>query len=517
LPNATSDADTLAREGIPHRYAWRVVSEHYFTNSQRHPVELLAEHYQQKFNLMLERQSNTYEAAVAEYKRRYQREPPPGFEGWFKYAQKHKSLIIDDFDSIEDSLQELRSQTPATIRNLVGSAARAGGARMFSCSSHNGKFDGSGCQWMGGEIAELLADLDAPLPDTILALNTLDEPRVLPDHESYDSVTWIDESRRSIWDRITNHCDSAQSSKYTEDAQLRDGMFSMPFVWNAVEAKDLCVHPEYSSLHGFFQSPTTFIYTRSTVPVLSPAKPSTFADILYPPPYYMGMYDEGKYNEEDDPLWETKQAKLYWAGSTTGSHAANENWRNSHRQRFVARVNQLSNESATFLTEIAPGVWNTFQSQEIFTELYDAKFTAIIQCDAPQCSQELAYFRPGDREEANSGLHYRFIFDLDGNSFSGRYYTLLASRSVVLKQTIFKEWHDERLFPWLHYVPVSLDMGELPELMRYLALTKDGAERAKSIADNGREWLRKALRKEDAGIYMYRLLLELGQLMWDGD
>jgi hypothetical protein len=56
-------------------------------------------------------------------------------------------------------------------------------------------------------------------------------------------------------------------------------------------------------------------------------------------------------------------------------------------------------------------------------------------------------------------------------------------------------------------------MGELPELMRYLALTEEGNQIAKEIADAGREWLGKALRKEDAGIYMYRLLLELGRLL----
>jgi hypothetical protein len=56
-------------------------------------------------------------------------------------------------------------------------------------------------------------------------------------------------------------------------------------------------------------------------------------------------------------------------------------------------------------------------------------------------------------------------------------------------------------------------MGELLEVMRYFTLTKRGAIMAKSIADNGRVWLRKALRKEDASVYMYRLLLELGRLL----
>jgi len=64
---------------------------------------------------------------------------------------------------------------------------------------------------------------------------------------------------------------------------------------------------------------------------------------------------------------------------------------------------------------------------------------------------------------------------------------LLGSRSVVLKQTLFKEWHDDRLVPWVHYVPVSLEMKELPKTMRYLVMTKKGAAVSMRIAEQGRK------------------------------
>jgi hypothetical protein len=83
----------------------------------------------------------------------------------------------------------------------------------------------------------------------------------------------------------------------------------------------------------------------------------------------------------------------------------------------------------------------------------------------------------------------------------------------VLKQTILREWHDERLIPWVHYIPVSLSMDELPEIMRYLTSHEDGKRRAKEIADAGREWHGKALRGEDFTIYLYRLMLELARIM----
>lgn len=106
----------------------------------------------------------------------------------------------------------------------------------------------------------------------------------------------------------------------------------------------------------------------------------------------------------------------------------------------------------------------------------------------------------------------QLVFDLDGNGISGRYYRLLASNSVPLKQTILREWHDDRLIPWAHYVPVSLGMEELPELVRYLTSTDQGQETAKAIAELGKTWSSKALREIDFTIYLYRLLLELARV-----
>jgi hypothetical protein len=122
---------------------------------------------------------------------------------------------------------------------------------------------------------------------------------------------------------------------------------------------------------------------------------------------------------------------------------------------------------------------------------------------------KLFFFRFGEFEDDNAAFRYRFVFDLDGNSFSGRFYGFLASHSVVLKQTLFREWHDERLFPWVHYVPISLGLGELPEVMRYLVLTDSGAKTAKEIAEGGRTWKLRALRMVDMGFICTGLCLSM--------
>lgn len=67
---------------------------------------------------------------------------------------------------------------------------------------------------------------------------------------------------------------------------------------------------------------------------------------------------------------------------------------------------------------------------------------------------------PGGKEELYNvyrfegkvplGRHwsYKYLVDLDGMSYSGRFMALLASDSAVLKSTIYKEYFSDWLQPW---------------------------------------------------------------------
>lgn len=109
----------------------------------------------------------------------------------------------------------------------------------------------------------------------------------------------------------------------------------------------------------------------------------------------------------------------------------------------------------------------------------------------------------------NRALRYRFALDVSGNSFSGRFDRRLASRGVPLKINIFREWHDDRLRAWVHYVPFSVSMEEMPELMRVLTSTATGQRISRSIAEARREWHQLAVSPQHQGIYLYRLMLEM--------
>ena len=79
-----------------------------FSQSQtvlkEHPIPRLMAEAEENFKLMLSRQSTTLKKAVAEYKRRYQRNPPKGFDQWWDFAKKHNVKIVDDYDTVFEDL-----------------------------------------------------------------------------------------------------------------------------------------------------------------------------------------------------------------------------------------------------------------------------------------------------------------------------------------------------------------------------------------------------------------------------
>lgn len=75
------------------------------TSGHKHPVELLVEHARRRFTRMVESQSKSLEQAIANYKKRYNREPPPGFDEWYRVAVELNATIIDDYDTVMTSLE----------------------------------------------------------------------------------------------------------------------------------------------------------------------------------------------------------------------------------------------------------------------------------------------------------------------------------------------------------------------------------------------------------------------------
>ncbi|KAG5922884.1 hypothetical protein E4U42_005183 [Claviceps africana] len=431
---------------------------------QRHPIQLLIQRANSSFQAMTQNQSQSYTAACAEYRRWYGIDPPPGFESWYNYARMHHSPIIDDFDTLYRGIAPFWAMS---------------GREHFSTL-----FD---------TIAE---DVRQELSNVSFLINHLDEPRVIRPHQASHPLPTSEGPPR--------------------ETSLKRNLAPPPapvtFVENTTASTDLCQHEEYRAMHGLFLSPVSFQAVEGSVPILSTGAVSTMGDILIPSPAYR---EPGfRYDAAGDEDWSRKSNNAYWAGSTTGGYGLGGStaWRHFHRQRFVSLVHGRDKTRRHSYLQEQDGVLTARASSFLDGSLYDVSFTRIMQCDWACCRQQGEHFTPRSWADKDAALRSRLVFDVDGNGISGRYYKLLASQSTPLKQTLFREWHDDRLVPWVHYVPVSPGMEELAELVFFLTSTPAGQERARWIAEQGRSWSSRALREVDMSIYLYRLPLELARL-----
>ena len=480
--------------------------------TRNHPVKGLIANAKTDFERLVQRQSKSYDASHGEYMRRYGVEPPPGLREWYEFAESHNSPIIDDFDVIHEGISPFWELSGNEVREVMEEARHAERNQLWACStattncSHRYRTRDRDFPLL---FETLLKDVRSSLPDTEFLINHFDEPAVvLPqnsDGRHSGKVQVRNMRRKRLWPEITNSCGPSTS----EDDTGAPGTFGLPFVTNISSSQDLCRHVEYKEIHGLLDCLASGQLIEGMVPVLSTGGFSTMGDIIFPSPAY--IQDSFKYDPEGDMEWEEKRDNLYWAGSTTGGYAADDQWRLYQRQRFVELAQNLASGPYSYLREVGGKVTHTISSF-LNSRLFDVAFTRINQCKQKYCREQEDYFQLKGWADKDEALHSKLVFDIDGNGISGRYYKLLASMSTPLKMTILREWHDERLVPWVHYVPVSVSMEELPELVSYFSLTEEGQKKAREIAEAGRKWYFEALRKEDMAVYVYRLLLELARL-----
>jgi len=90
-----------------------------------HPILALAAAARSNFSAMLQKQPRTLPSAVVEYKSRYNRSPPPGFDAWFRLAIQNDFIPMDEFDMMMESPEPFWGLPPLES----GHAGRSQGTR----------------------------------------------------------------------------------------------------------------------------------------------------------------------------------------------------------------------------------------------------------------------------------------------------------------------------------------------------------------------------------------------------
>jgi hypothetical protein len=549
----------------------------------QHPIDLLISTARHTSNQWQQQAvlSHSIEEAVFEYQSRYGIPPPPSFDKWYEFATSRGSLVIDTFDQINDDLLPFWAIEPTKIREMTGHMlerpwTEVGGIRIANGSTYIGPHVVPTHRWLLNGATSMINKFSEWLPDMDLALNINDESRAPIPWLVMEDLTNRAISARSrlnatkdlqnfspqLWPGTFMAAKPVYSpktySQYFAEASISPSFTKYgvvgcppeslarttswwkkesfcskcvaphslgPFLSNWTLSGSLCHQPDLANLHGFHLSPSSFKPTTSLFPIFSQSKIPGFSDILFPSPW--NYQDKVVYDSTKDRNFSEKEDTVFWRGATSEGFAIAGNWKGMQRQRFVHLANFTPNDTALnlLLPSSPPRTDFQFHNVPVSEVLAAINISATfvgesIRCYDRDCAdqdRELPFAHPVDFQEH---WKYKYLVDFDGAGLSGRFLPFLESQSLVFRAASFRQWFEERLTAWKHFVPLDTRLHDFWGLMAYFGgLEQHGHHshqaEAERIAEDGKEWASRVLRKEDMEIYMFRLLLEWGRIIDD--
>lgn len=311
------------------------------------------------------------------------------------------------------------------------------------------------------EIRDIVASVTRYIDvELFLVFNELDEPRVL-----------------------------APSREHSYDMDVR--LVQMLQSDNVDSVRILCArHPAFTRRnegHAFLFRPGTTMFTFSLVPVFGDATmQGCFADIAVPTGYGDSLREEPPANLEH-LTWENKIDKLLWRGTSTGAlHLESDYDLRQTRHRHREHIHQTLRHNVSD---------------------YDIGIVDWLQCSSAELCKYLARnLGTVDRVPSEQYGRYRYLLDMDGNSFSQRYVHLLRhTESLVFRMSLFDQWETLLTRPMVHYVPVAFNPDSVAEMLRW---ARQNDADARSIARAGHAFARERLRRNDAACYWFRILMQ---------
>jgi len=216
-----------------------------------------------------------------------------------------------------------------------------------------------------------------------------------------------------------------------------------------------------------------------------------------PSPYYYRTSNIVEpFSFPDTIPWDEKIPKLYWRGTASGGRISGNTTSGTYHHFPRFRLHSLAANNS---------------------HLIDARITSIslsncrakFGCDKQAILDEYGIEELAEKEPRERSYEFKYVLDLDGNSFSGRYLDLLRTGSVVFKSTIFTEFFSDWFKPYVHYIPVLPDLSDLVEQVQWAI---DNEEEARTIGRTGRAMADLVITDDQVDCYSFAVLLEWGRL-----
>ena len=391
-----------------------------------------------------------YSSFLDYYKTELLREPPQGLQLWFQYAKEQRCTLSQVYYSrIERELARFRFSGISPDDVQVARSL----PNIWAFSFQAGKVTAVG----GGmpEYGSLFQPIAVLIPNITIVVNALDEPRI-----PFSNI---------------HNLSGPFSVPYGEDVRgILNGSCNTDF-WS-----------KSNDSHGFFTSTISFnvfIPEHRPIPIFSQCTlDECFMDITLPSYHFLDF----AYRADQDwkPWREKHKTDLFWRGAGSGTCATvTGNWRGTQRFRLIHQARQQSE--------------------------YDVKMTDNGPCFPTSiCDEEFNEYVTPDKLPYRRHFDYKYLLDIDGNSFSRSLLPKLRSNSLVLRVFTFDVFFDDFIISEEHYISTKLD--DLPLKYKEMKIPDSGAE---EIAFEAFRTATRYLRIEDMRCYMARLLIEYEALL----
>jgi hypothetical protein len=396
--------------------------------------------------------SKSLAEAAAHYRRRYKRDPPPNFDKWYNFAVTRNSIVIDDFDNIEEDLAPFSSFNPddlrlrtvtvlATNTDVTGIRIRDGQAQAISEVPEEHRWVVDGALTMIQQFVEFLPDMDLAMnlhDECRVAVpydhlkNALDNPQPYPAPDPSKPPKDFSSGRAKRWPDIEKVRNDPQ---FFEDARPPTfqtyGSIACPpnsrarkerhwqtkgfcskciephsmgaFVSNWTLSADPCHQPDIANLHGMHLSPSTMMGTHDVVPIFSQSRAPGYIDIRYPSPWNYLAKTKYEFNEKyPDPHFQDKQDVLFWRGVTSEGVTTAGTWKGMLRQRLVHLLNNQTSRHPIMLPmgdhsgNLEYALKRTADIKKYLATKTDARFVdGAVSCAGHDCTDQEKEFSFG--------------------------------------------------------------------------------------------------------------------------
>ncbi|KAJ7140453.1 glycosyl transferase family 90-domain-containing protein [Mycena filopes] len=419
---------------------------------------------------------------MSRYSLKAGRPPPKNYDKWFEFAQE-KSCLIDDYDQIRRDFApfyQLAEDDPEFFQrmvNITSDMIKYDAKAIANVVIEDGKVIMPPFQlsdyWDRWPVT--LSQFSEYLPNMTFLLNGHDQPRVIFDYREFGARS----KALAVTEEIPFDVSPHPTSDYFRDRPSCN-----------IPRRPEGFAESANDDSAFLISSAKTQFTVDMYPMLSMAKISPcFADILYPIEYYYERsWWSGKFAYPNNIDWDDKKSQVYWRGTSSGGFIFGSNYHNFTRYKLVR------------LGEKHPDLLNV-RMTSFADELCGS------ECDRETIIEE--YGITGDGDPREDEYMYKYLLDVDGMTFSGRFLGLLRSGSLVFKATVFEEYFNDWIRPYEHYIPVLPDLSDLLEKVQW-AMAHD--VEARVIQARGMEVAQRVMTDGQNDCYFFLVLLEWGRL-----